>query len=218
MFYLFMILFGLIVFGFILKIRDISRFNNELEFLIEYNESYVLYLDKFLNSGTQSEEESQLYTYLIKKSRKAQELLGSSGLIDYRPAFANYMVSNYPLVANIVQSLRNPAILSDELQWVNNFLLIRISKYEETIARIKREMKNPIQLLQEGVQFFVTFPITLLYWSGIIKYGTFMKISDNIIVKFINFIIIIVGLMSSLVTIVAGWDSVKEIYKVVFNF
>ncbi|PFQ93180.1 hypothetical protein COK28_07090 [Bacillus cereus] len=218
MFYLFIILFGLIAFGFILKIRDIIRFKNELEFLIEYNESYVRYLDKFLNKKTLSEEENQLYTYLIMKSGKAQKLLGATGLIDYRPAFANYMVSNYPLVANIVQSLRNPATLSDELQWVNNFLLIQISKYEELISKLKKEMINPIHLLQEGVQFFVTFPITLLYWTGIIKYGTFMKISDNIIVKFINFIIIIVGLISSIVTIVAGWDTVKEIYKVVFNF
>jgi hypothetical protein len=96
--------------------------------------------------------------------------------------------------------------------------LIQISKYEETISNIKREMKNPIQLLQEGVQYFVTFPITLLYWTDFIKYGTFMKISDNIIVKFVNFIIIIIGLFSSIVTIVAGWDTVMEIYKVVFNF
>ncbi|RHW36679.1 hypothetical protein D1B33_09770 [Lysinibacillus yapensis] len=211
-------MFGLIAFGFILKIRDISRFNKELQFLLEYNERYVLYLDKFLNRETQTEEESQLYTYLIKKSGKAQELLGSTGLVDYRPAFSSYMISNYPLVVNIVQSLRNPVIISDELQGVNNFFLIRISNYEETIARIKREMKNPIQLLQEGVQFFVTFPITLLYWSGIIKYGTFMKISENIIIKLINFIIIIVGLISSIITIVAGWDTVKEIYKTVLTF
>lgn len=92
---------------------------------------------------------------------------------------------------------------------VNNILIIQIGRYEELYESVKADTINPITLLREGVQFFVILPISLLYWTKIIEYSTQNKLSNNIVVKFINFLIIIIGFISAIVTIVLGWEQMK---------
>jgi hypothetical protein len=94
---------------------------------------------------------------------------------------------------------------------LNTILIMQIARYKEIHESIKANILNPIILLREGVQFFVTLPISLLYWTGVIQYSTQNKLSNNIVVKFINFLIIIIGFVSAIVTIVLGWEQFKEI-------
>ncbi|WP_156289488.1 hypothetical protein [Oceanobacillus salinisoli] len=210
-----LIIIGLIIIGLIIKFDDLIKLNKELTFIGDYNDKYVNYLNQYLytQNRIRDEKEAELYTYLVKNAGKCQQLLGLLGYVDYRPPFAGYMIKNYQVIVNVVPSLRNPKGLSDEFQWVNNHLLMQISRHEEAISDRKREIVNPFSLLQEGVKFIVTLPITLLYWTGIIKYTTMSKLSNNIAVKFLNFIVIIVGLVGSVLTIVAGWDTVINIYN-----
>lgn len=107
------------------------------------------------------------------------------------------------------QSLRNPSSLTEEFNMVHTILIMQIARYEELYENIKRNLLNPIVLLREGVQFFVTLPISLLFWTGVIQYSTQDKWSNNIVVKFLNFLIIIIGFVSAIVTIVLGWEQFK---------
>jgi hypothetical protein len=123
------------------------------------------------------------------------------------------MIKNYAILVNTVQSLRNPGGLTEEFNWVNTILMMQIARNEELYESIKSNILNPFILLREGVQFFVTLPISLLYWTGIIQYSTQNRLSNNIVVKFINFLIIVIGLVSAIVTIVLGWEPFKELVK-----
>jgi hypothetical protein len=204
-----LIIIGLIVIGFIKEFRSLRRVIKDIDFLSNYNDSYVVYMNNHLRKGYTSREESELHVSLISQAPKAQRLLMDAGLVDYQPAFSGYMVKNYPILVNTVQSLRNPSSLTEEFNWVNTILIMQIARYEELYEGIKANIFNPIVLLREGVQFFVTLPISLLYWTGIIQYSTQYKLSNNIVVKFINFLIIIIGFVSAIVTIVLGWEQFK---------
>ncbi|WP_438312415.1 hypothetical protein [Sporosarcina sp. FA9] len=213
-----MILFalGLIAIGFIKEFMSLRMVIKDIDYLAGYNESYVEYLNNHLNYDYYSsrignkQAENELHVKLISQAPKAQRLLMDAGLVDYEPPFRGYRVSNYPVLVNTVQYLRNPSALTEEFKMLNTILIMQIARYEELYESIKANIFNPIVLLREGVQFFVTLPISLLYWTGIIQYSTQYKLSNNIIVKFINFLIIIIGLVSAIVTILLGWEQLKE--------
>ncbi|WP_192797868.1 hypothetical protein [Bacillus luti] len=197
---------GLIAIGFIKKVMSLMKFSKDFDFLYDYNEKYVKYLNNYLGKRINSEEENKLYMELISKSPKAQRLLGNDGLISYKPAGASYMHNNYQVLINTVQALRNPALMSEEFSWVNNMLIMKMAIYEDIMSEIRGNMINPLILLSEGVQFFVTLPISLLYWTGLIEYSTLNRVSNYFIFKLLNFLIIIIGFLSAIVTLVTGWE------------
>ncbi|MED2763230.1 hypothetical protein P4283_14355 [Bacillus thuringiensis] len=204
--YMILTILGLIAIGFIKKVMGLMKFSKDFDFLYDYNEKYVKYLNNYLGKRINSEEENKLYGELISKSPKAQRLLGNDGLISYKPAGASYMYNNYQALINTVQALRNPALMSEEFSWVNNMLIMKMAIYEDIMSEIRGNMINPLILLSEGVQFFVTLPISLLYWTGLIEYSTLNRVSNYFIFKLLNFLIIIIGFLSAIVTLVTGWE------------
>lgn len=201
---------GLIVIGLIKEVRTIRRVIKDIDFLSQYNKSYVEYMDNYFGKSINSSEERKLHVKLISEAPKAQRLLMDAGLIDYQPAFAGYYIKNYPVLINTLQSLRNP-ITTEEFSWVNSILIMQISRYEELYENIKSNILNPVILLREGVQFLVTLPISLLYWTGLIKYSTQYKLSNNFFIKFISFLILLIGFISSIFTIILGWEQFKNL-------
>lgn len=212
-FKMFLIVIGLITIGLIKELRSLMRVADDGEFLISYNETYVNYMGNYLGKRYDTAKEKELHIKLISEAPKAQRLLMDSGLVDYQPAYRGYMVKDYPILINTVHSLRNPSSLTEEFNWVHTILLMQIARYKELHSDIKRNILNPIILLRDGIQFFVTLPITLLYWTGVIQYSTQYKLSNNIVVKFLNFLIIIFGFVSAIFTIALGWEPFKELLK-----
>ncbi|ACO26420.1 hypothetical protein MRY88_10065 [Bacillus cereus] len=220
----FLAIFILIIIGLIKQLKTLNRLQNDIEFLYEFNNNFVSYLDNY-RGKTNDAEENQLYVYLISNSPKVQKLLGNLGEFYYQPAFSNYIVRNYQLIDNVVASLRShndidsvlsKPMLSEEFQMVNNQLLRALSNYEELFQLLKKEIKNPIILLREGVQFIVTLPIKTLYWSGLIQYTTLSKFSNNKAFKLFNSFITFIGLISSIITVTTGWEPFKKLLNNLF--
>ncbi|ONG80156.1 hypothetical protein BKK41_16105 [Bacillus cereus] len=211
------ILLLLLLIGFIQKMSSLQSIRNKLHFLVTYNNNYVDYLNNYFRQPHEDTAD-ELFSYLVRHSQKAQKSLGKIGYVDYRPPFENYILRNYPVIVNIIPSLRENRVtdplsslltknkIDDEFLRVNHLLQMGIGSYEEKEDKIKKEIRNPFILLKEGVQFIVTLPIALMYWTGLINYSTLNKVSNNFIVKFLNFLIIIIGFFSAIVTLVTGWE------------
>ncbi|AXY07625.1 hypothetical protein CUC43_12560 [Bacillus thuringiensis LM1212] len=222
MIYIISSFFLLIVIGFIRQINTLNQLQEDANFLVTFNNNYVEYLNNYLTKPN-SPEGNSLFNYLIKNSQKSQELLGKLGYIDYRPAFENHIIKSYPLLVNTIPSLRSNKVfdslsslarnnpIDEEFLWVHNHLMMRIGYYEERENKVRKEIRNPFILLKEGVQFIVTLPIALMYWTGLIKYSTLTRVSDYFIFKFLNFLIIIIGFLSAIVTLVTGWEPFMKI-------
>lgn len=210
-----LVVIGLIIIGLIKEFRNLLRVVKDIDFLSNYNSTYVDYMNNYLGKKYNTPEEKELHIKLISEAPKAQRLLLDAGLVDYQPAFRGYMVKNYPILINTIQSLRNPSSLTEEFNWLNTILIMQIARYKEFQKSIKANIFNPLVLLRKGVQFFVTLPISLLYWTGVIQYSTQYILSNNIIVRFLNFLIITIGFISAIVTIILGWEQFKEI---LYNF
>lgn len=85
---------------------------------------------------------------------------------------------------------------------------MKMATYEDIMNGIRGNMKNPLVLLREGVQFFVTLPIMFLYWTGITNYTTSYKWSNNIVVKLLSLGILLIGFISSIITIILGLGTI----------
>lgn len=209
------IAFVLIFIGFIKNVMMMLSLKKNVDFLGKYTESYVNYCNNYLGKGIRSDEENRLYIRLLSDAPKAQRLLMDAGYVDYKLAGTWSYITNYQVLINTVQTLRNPPSFGrEEYEMLYNILVMQVSRLNELGDKTMKETLNPVILLREGVQFFVTLPISLLYWTGLIQYSTQNKLSNNRVVKFINFLIIIIGFASAIVTIVLGWEEFKAIlYK-----
>ncbi|GEM_PF-5614305 len=206
------IIFILILIGFIKSVMRLSSLNKNIEFLGHYTEDYVKYCNNYLGKGIRSDEENRLYIKLLSDSPKAQRLLMDAGYVDYKIAGTWSYLTNYQILINTVQTLRNPPTFGrEEYEMLYNVLVMQVSRLNELHEKTRKETLNPIILLREGVQFFTTLPISLLYWTGLIRYSTQYKLSNNVVVKFLNFLIILIGFVSAIFTIVLGWEQFKEI-------
>lgn len=213
----------LLIIGFSLIVRAGRNQSKNLDEAYEY-------LNKFReygNSLIKDNEDYQAYEWLTMRGPKMQSKVGELGIAKgFIPPFSNIQYNTYQIIVNALPTLRDEArdpmrsynslqnkIVHNYLTMIDDVLLRYIGRLENRLEDVRAQLKNPFIWLREGVQFFVQIPILLLYWSGLIKYTTYYRFSNNFIIKFINFLIILIGLVSSIITIVTGYNPFMEIFN-----
>ncbi|QGG57901.1 hypothetical protein [Paenibacillus sp. B01] len=191
-----------------------------------YSVEFINIFREFATILIQQEHfESEKYQWLMMNASKMQNMMGSYGIASYKPPFANYMFKNYQLIVNGIREIKDTFQraassygLSFEKRWViesinivDDALITFVGAMGNYKDEVNKQLKNPLIWLREGVRFVVTSPISLFYWSGLMKYRTYNIISNNFFVKFLSFLIGIVGVVSSIVTIVTGYTPFKSI-------
>jgi len=209
----------LLVFIFLLGvssiIRDYFTIHKKYIFTTEYFET----LKAYIQSNGQDVEK---YSWLTRKSSKIQTLMGSFGLVDYKPAAQNYIYKNYQLIVNGLGELRSYyndnyvfSRLANEMSQTLQEALIRyIGVLEEHRDFYISQLKNPIIWFREGVRVIIALPINLLSWFGIINPLAVATITTNIIFRFFSGIIAFLTFLGTIVTLVVGWnDFVSILFK-----
>lgn len=205
----------LIIIGGTVKITDVNKIYKDNLFLIEYFKKYTEYLNEFISrdfsvflkndAEKNLDMEGELFAFLMGKAGKAQNTLGSNGyLSNYQ--HGNMILSRYQLLINTIPNLRFPDMYGRDFEMLRNMIHMTITENEGRLEKYRTEIKNPFSLLREGINFLVTSPIRILYWSGVMEYGTFNKLTNNWLLSFINGFIILVGFFGSIITILLGWD------------
>ncbi|GAB6928875.1 hypothetical protein JCM10914A_28580 [Paenibacillus sp. JCM 10914] len=102
-------------------------------------------------------------------------------------------------------------ILQETIRMIDDMLLTFIGAADNWVNEAQKELKNPLIWLREGVRFVVTSPVSLMYWSGLIRYRTYNTLSNNFLVKLLSFLIGVIGFVSSIVTIVTGYTPFRSL-------
>lgn len=189
---------------------------------IEYSDFAVKYLNEFREFSRELMNkffDDEKYQWLKLNSVKMQTIIGDYVEVTYKPPAANFVYKNYQVIVNGITEIKNMYIrmingfslslekemLLESIELVDDVLLTYISYLQKQEEELTKELKNPFVWFREGVRFIVTFPIFLVHWSGLIRYNTYSRISNNIIIKVIAFMVGIITLFSSIVTIVTGY-------------
>ena len=212
----------LVIIGF-LKVRsDWNAFEERIDFALDFLEKYRTFCNSLSNGF-----DASTYQWLKINSVKMQQQAGVYGIADYKPAGANYIFNNYRMILNGITEIKDHhqrmaaqplgplsfevRMLSELIEAVDDVLLNYIGALNVKEESIKKLMKNPLIWLREGVRWIITSPISLMYWSGVIRYATYSKISNNFLIKSVAFLVAVIGFVSAIVTIVTGYEPFLKI-------
>jgi len=214
----FIVLIGIIVLitvEIIFKIIELYQLNERKAFLLEFGDKFNKYCE---SRGLNNE----VYIWLINRSHKMQRELGVFGLIDYQAPFSNRMVNNYQIILNALPEVRQEYQMGlghDHAHLVSE-TLIRFDGWIEDVKESQRKkLVNPIVLFRDSIRRIIVFPIWLLKELGVFSIRVADMLTGNYLFTLISSLITLLGLVSAIITIVSGWDTlIKIINTVISNF
>ncbi|WP_166238498.1 hypothetical protein [Paenibacillus turpanensis] len=221
MWYYIISLLVIVVIGVISLFLNIRSLTKEHEEGIEYINTYREYCESIMKQR----EDYGLYQKLTMNAPLMQEKVGSLGIAQqWIPPFSQFAYSNFQLIVNLLPEIRRKqgslggwnSLMDEEVKayisTIDEVLLRYLGVLDKRHKYAVNNIKNPFIWLREGVQFFVQLPISVLYWSGLIRYATYNFLTRNFFIKILNLLIIIIGLASSVVTIVTGYNPFMDIF------
>ncbi len=213
----------ILIIGFIKLLINANKVYQKKGQLIEFRNEFIEFSNELVDKETFN---NSLYNKLKLKSSKIQSIMGSYGIGNYKPAFANYFINDYQVILNSLSEIRTGyktggifgSYDSDEIILVDDALLTCIGAYNDLYEEYKKECKNPLIWFKEGIKVIVNLPISIFYWGGLIKHTTYNKIISTFLFKIISFLVTLIGLISSIVTIIAGIEPLKQFISNIIKY
>lgn len=216
---------GIIIIGCITRICEINSFIKRREFTLLFQNNFIDLVNSFLKTGKMQKD---LYAKCIHDVDAIQEELGDDGVIaGYVDQLHRIQGQNYQLFVNIIPEIRDAERMIDNsliVERVSQLIGIcddslrrHIGNLDRAIDRKKKGIFNPFILFREGVRTIIGLPILVLSWSGLVSIRFIGTTSKSILFRFVTGVITIVGLISSIITIILGWNEALKIFKNFLN-
>lgn len=204
------LLFGV---GFASLVRKRVRVTENMEFANEFMAKLRQFVE---SSGSQSDA----YGWLIHRSNKMQEQLGSDGVFaKYRPPFANFQFQNFPIVLNLLPELQRS--LTDQLpsgDLANQYamalqeaLVRHLGTLHDREVDLAKSIRNPLTWLREGVRAIVALPLNVLSWLGVLSEVTVGRITASKYFSALSGLAALIGFVSAVVGLVTGWRQFQNV-------
>lgn len=217
------IILMLIVIGLMSKLSHLKNYKERIDFCIDYQEKFV----DLINAYTCSHRlDNALYSELTEKAAQMQCELGSDGVVDMIDNLKGIKVKNYQALINFLPELRNFAFWQENSIMQQRFMSSaytcddmftrHIGQLNHLLEQERKYLFNPFSCFANGIRWILWLPSNILIWCGFISEDTGTKLQLNWFMKVLTFVITILGLLSSVMTIVMGWDQFREMIVVWF--
>ncbi len=211
-----------LVIGFITILRKNKENESNLDFTYLYQNKFAemskKYLSTFNKLSFEGQIDNDLYVWLTKNVSRIHKILGVFGIMEYySDPIARQRISNYHIIINTLPKFQNHNIQKFDINSTNDCLIRFCGELENRITLNKKELKNPILWFRYGIQIILTSPLLLLNWFGIIGKKRVNEITENVVFKFVSGIVSLIGFLSGLVTIIAGYDEVVQFFNKIFG-
>lgn len=210
---------AVIIIGFIVRAINARDISKRREFTLLFQNTFVELANNFFKTGRMPDD---LYLKCIHDVDAIQAELGNDGIIaGYVDRLHGIKGKNYQLFVNIIPEIREAESMID-----NSIMMERVSQLIGTcndalqrhVGNLDRELNkerkgifNPFICFREGIRFIIGLPPLILYWSGVISTRTISAARASSVFKFISGVITLIGLISSIITILLGWNEAVEI-------
>ena len=209
------------IIGFVKVYNFHSIVIKNIDFASEYRSKFADFSKKYFKTyerwNYSGDVDYKLYEWLTMNVFKIQNNIGPFGIITYKPPFTNYMIDNYQIIINTLPKFRNGQVEIYDANMVDDCLLRYIGHLEEYRKVTQKDLRNPIVWFREGFREIMSIPIFILSWFGIISNQTVNSINNSSIYKVISGLIALVTLVSSVVTIIVGYDQTIEFVNRLFG-
>lgn len=209
-FFLISIICGITILGFYKIYSSINKLKTRKIFI----QLYLSNFHEFCVERSQEFFDNEKYVWLTQNVSKIQRELGFNGVVyNYHPPYANYIYPEYQLLVNTLPQIRVGQAYNQDIASCEDALLRQMGSLQEMKENYLKYIKNPFVWLRVGVNLIITLPLRMAYWFGVLNYKVLEKFTNNILVKILSFMIAIVGLLSSVITIVMGWKDFVSLIK-----
>lgn len=214
-----LILLGIILFGFVVKLFDNRKLYQRLEYTESYRNDFLTLYEQINKSGKYDE---QLYYKLMQEVHKIQSELGVDGIISvYQDQLAGIRINNYPLFLNFFNELRtqmlNYSLFAERIYLsvgsCDEAMTKHIGLLKEAIHIAKKDIINPFRCFSCGINTICSIPVKILEWCQIINVSSSGRILNSKLHTLISKVITLIGLVGSLITIILGWNQVVSLFK-----
>ena len=208
------IVIGIIILGFIMKLIELYDAVERTDFTNQYHNKFIKLASEILSNKNFNQ---QLYYELTLDVKAMQYELGSDGVYAYAiDNLKGFSTSNYQALINFLPELRD--VLSNQ----DNFVLM--SRYDQAVKdcddmfirhlgslnefekSIRKRLFNPFSCFSDGMRFIISLPILLLNLFGLISDEHTRKAKRSWVITFLNFVIILIGLIGAIMSIILGWN------------
>lgn len=214
----------LLLVGFLKLRKRVVALNKEGDFVQEFRE-------KFINYCNSRGEDSDSYTYLMLNSARMQRDMGSMGIYgSFKPPSANYTISNYPIILNMIPEIRSfidrdresgfglfAPTVDSYIKAVDEALLRYIGNLTDQNDEAYNSLKNPLLWFRSGVSQILSLPLMLFVSFGLMAGSTLRALESSYIFKAINALVSIIAIVSGIMTIILGWDQTSKILETVLK-
>ncbi len=153
------------------------------------------------------------YLWLTQKAPRIQQELGPFGTIAYESPYLGTVEGHQPLSAmlpRVREAKRTgeplPGRLDETAHTLRDALVRYTGVLEEEIEEKRREMQNPFSLLANGVSTVLLLPLYVLASVKLVGGALVERIEGSCLWRSITGLSVLFGLLSSIVTMIAGWD------------
>lgn len=213
------ILIVIIFLGFALKLIELNQLTAKLDFTNEYRNKFIALFNEYINGKLNN----QLYIELTEKVVEMQNELGSDGLLGYMiDPWKGISDRNHQVLINFLPEIRTIEQWRDNSIMMKRFLssaqtcddmFIRHSgQLKNRFDSERKRLCNPFSCLIDGIRWILYLPANILLWCGFISEWANYKLRINWFLKSLTFLVTIIGLVSSVVTIIIGWEEFCQIF------
>lgn len=202
---------GLVGLVSLLRIR--RQLGGALSFSLEFQHSLHALLEQ---------RSRETYEWLTRNAVRMQHELGGTGVVTFRPPFANYVVNDYPVVLNGLAEIRKA--LSDDLlargdlpaqyhALVDDALMRHQGIVLEKTRQNSASLQNPLAWLAVGTQALLSAPLWVLASLGILPTHLVNRVRSSSVFRVFSGIVAAIGFLSAVVGLVTGWEQFLQIAR-----
>ncbi len=196
----------LFIIGLIRTLITLKDLNARATFTTEYANTYSKLI-------TEKEFNQKHYLWLLANVDKMQDELGGIGVVSYQPPYQNYIMHDYHILVNTLPQIREGRAPSDLINGCQDVLIRYLGNLKEYHRRAVSQLLNPLRWFVEGIKITISFPIQIAYWSGLLNYQSYNNFYNGGVVKLLSFIVALITILASLVTIIVGWDAFIDVVR-----
>ena len=205
---------SLVILGFIghlLLMSEVREWNDKIEFLGTFAQKLNVFFERWARGQDANEE----YGWLLEHSVKMQEQMGHLGMTAYKPA--GYRPGTGVPIQAIHGCLQG--IVGEERQdtFFQGLMQTALARYNGYIRderdKSLQRASNPIRKVLYGIRAFVIAVPWIARESGLLSEKRYRQINHSWLTGCMTFLFAIIGVIASLVTISAEWDTVSEFLR-----
>ena len=102
---------------------------------------------------------------------------------------------------------------SDHGQLVGETLVRYMGWSADQIGNKRRELRNPVVWLREGVAALLLLPVWFLRSLGLLSPSRSGRLARSALFRLLTGVVALLGLLSALVTIILGWRLALEVLR-----